>query len=264
MQPAPLFGGAERQAATNIPLLRNHGVDVVPLVGPGRAIADWLHERGVHAFVHTPNFPGGWAKPHGITRATLPFRYVQCGLRLREEVFRLVKEHAIDLIYAALPFSWVVATPIARTFGIPIVWRAGGIEVSSLEKRSLRAFTRLHRPDRMVCPAEKIQTVFEPLVRAPFDVIVNGVDAAQFHPAAGDPSRHRPPGARMVVGFAARLVPQKRIEDFLAAAGRLSRERPDVSFSRSSWRARGASVRTTRSWRARPAATSVSSATWGT
>ena len=38
LQPAPLFGGAERQAATMSALLPEFGVEVVPMVGPGNVL----------------------------------------------------------------------------------------------------------------------------------------------------------------------------------------------------------------------------------
>jgi glycosyltransferase involved in cell wall biosynthesis len=230
LQPAPLFGGAERQTATNVPLLAKFGVDVLPVVGPGQALGDWLRERGVDDFIHTANFPGGWPKPHGLERASLPWRYVACGYRLLAQITELVREHSIDLIYASLPFSWIVGTVAARRLGIPIVWRGGGIEVAAAEKVALYGFTRVYQPDRMICPAQKIRALFGPLVPAPIDVIVNGVDAAQFNPSAGDPDLYPRGNARLVVGLAARLVPQKRVEDFIAVAARVGAARSDVSF----------------------------------
>src|SRR5687767_7162656 len=50
LHPAPLFGGAERQAAYAASLWPEFGVDVLPMVGPGQAVVDWLRQRGVKEF----------------------------------------------------------------------------------------------------------------------------------------------------------------------------------------------------------------------
>lgn len=230
LQPASLFGGAERQAATVIPLLRRSGIDVVTLVGPGRLAVDWLQERGVQDIVYTLDFPGGWRKPRGLERLTLPWRYVRCRQRIAAEVERLVEERHVDLVYAALPFSWIAATPAARRRGVPIVWRAGGTEISPAVRTALRGWSAFNSPDLLVCCSESVKRTFGPTVRAPAEVVLNGVDTTQWHPAAADPARLRPREARLVVGFAARLVGQKRPEDILALAARIAPQHADVVF----------------------------------
>src|SRR5690606_36016433 len=77
---------------------------------------------------------------------------------------------------------------------------------------------------------DAVGQLYRPLVGAPTEMIRNGVDDDQFRPGAGDGRRLRPPGARVVVGFAGRLVPQKRPEDFIAAAAHVAAIRPDVAF----------------------------------
>ena len=47
LQPAAHFGGAERQAATIVPMLREFGVETTPYVGPGQEIVEWFRERGM-------------------------------------------------------------------------------------------------------------------------------------------------------------------------------------------------------------------------
>ena len=74
-----------------------------------------------------------------------------------------------------------------------------------------------------------MQRTFGPHVPAPSVVVPNGVDTEQFHPLQGLP-RYRPAGASMVVGFSARLVPQKRPDDVIRAAAPIVRKHPNVTF----------------------------------
>ncbi len=222
LQPAPLFGGAERQAAEQALFLPQLGVDVVVVGGPGRVIADWLSEVPKAKFVHSPNFPGGWAPQRGAAKLTVPFRYVQCGFRSRAEIARIVRGDHFDVMVASLPFSWITGTLVARSAGIPIVWRAGGARINALQKSSLWAVTRFMRPDLLLCNGEAVRRTFQPFVPAPVAVVPNGVDSRVFNERAGDSARFRPRDARFVVGYAGRLAPSKRPGDVIEMARRLS------------------------------------------
>lgn len=230
LQPAPLFGGAERQAATNVPLLRELGLEVVPVVGPGTAIAEWLRERGVNDFVLSDCFPGGGPRPRGLARLSLPDQYRRCLVRSQRLVAKLVNERGIDVILAAMPFSWVASTEVARRLGVAIVWRAGGTEITAMQKAALWTWGIRQSPDLLLCNGDAVRRTYAPLVRAPVAVVPNGVDIEQFRPGDHDPRRYRPPRARLAVGFAARLVAQKRPQDFIELAAQLARRRPDVAF----------------------------------
>lgn len=231
LQPAAHFGGAERQAATVVPLLQEFGVDTIPFVGPGDEIVEWFHERGMRddELVHSTSFPGMWSEARGFARIGRLWQYARCIWETRAQIARLIRERDIDLIFAAMAFSWITATPVARAFGIPIVWRAGGTECTPAEQKLLRAWTKFHPPDQLVCNGDAVNELYGPIARAPSVVIRNGLDPRQFHPGAGDGSSLRPPNAKVVIGFAARLVPQKRPEDFIAAASRFA-HRDDVAF----------------------------------
>ena len=230
MQPCSSFGGAERQASLNVPRLSESGFDVLPLVGPSQTIVRWLNDNGVDELVHTHEFPGGGPKLTGWARARIPFIYVRAVHRIAEQIEALVRERRIDAILAAMPFSWVAATPVARRLGVPIIWRAGGTEISTPEKMILAAWAAVSPPDLLVSCGQAVHDRFARLIDAPAVVINNGVDTEAFHPGAGDARLYRPEGARLVVGFAARLVQQKRPEDFLRMAAEIAPYHRDVRF----------------------------------
>jgi glycosyltransferase involved in cell wall biosynthesis len=230
LQPAPLFGGAERQAALLTRLIPQFGVDVTPMVGPGHVVADWLRECGVREIVETQHFPGGWKKQRGVARLTLPFRYVDCGLRARVEIAHWADAQAVDIILASLPFAWITGGLVARHRGLPIVWRAGGTYLNSVQKAALWTLTRFMRPSLLLCNSEAVRDTFSPLVPAPVAVVPNGVDQGRFHRGAGDARRYRPVGCSYVVGCAMRLADSKRPQDFVALAARLRHSHPAVKF----------------------------------
>jgi glycosyltransferase involved in cell wall biosynthesis len=230
LQPAPLFGGAERQAALTAMLMPQFGVDVVPMVGPGHVVADWLRECGVGEIVETRAFPGGWNKQSGLGRLSLPYRYFDCGVRARAEIASVAEAQAIDIIVASLPFAWITGALVAGRARIPIVWRAGGTYLNVAQKAALWLLTRFQRPDLLLCNSNAVHDTFGPLVPAPVEIVPNGVDQRMFHPGAGDPWRYRPAGKRHVVGCAMRLADSKRPQDFVSLAARLRQRCPGVHF----------------------------------
>jgi glycosyltransferase involved in cell wall biosynthesis len=230
LQPCASFGGAERQCATMIPRLGELGFDVLPLVGPNGLIARWLDEQGVTGTLLTLDFPGAWPPARGVARLRLPARYARCRRRIAERVDDIVRSAAIDLVFAAMPFSWAAATAVCRRAGVPIVWRAGGTVIRPLESAALAAWSRVSPPDLLLCCSQAVHDVFAPLVAAPAAVVRNGVDLAMFAPDEARAPALRPRGAPLVVGFAARLAPPKRPQDFVAMAARVARTHPEATF----------------------------------
>jgi glycosyltransferase involved in cell wall biosynthesis len=229
VQPSELFGGAERQAATVLPQLAAQGLEVTALVGPGETIVDWLHAAGIRT-LYSRRFPRDWAESRGLERIGRALDFVRQVGPMQRELRGLLDSGGFDLVVGAMPFSWVSATSACRERGIPIVWRAGGTELSGPQRAVLARWAPRHPPDALVCNSEAVRAMFAPLVPAPARVIRNGVDTDLFFPGARGGRDLRPPGARVIIGFAGRLVPQKRPQDFLAMAQRLAAHHPDVSF----------------------------------
>lgn len=232
VQPGDAFGGTERQAATVIPLLAENGIDVVPLVGPGKTIVEWLHTRGVPDVIHSAEFPENMPSQRGLAFLGVPRHYIRARARIAGAVAQMIRAHHIDLVYASLPFAWVSTTETCRNLGIPIVWRAGGPQIyaRALGRALFSSWARRHPPDLVLCSSSAVRATFEGLIPAPIAVVLNGVDLEQFRPAAARTRRRHSTGGEVTVGFAARLVAAKGIRDVLTIAARCADTAPQVRF----------------------------------
>jgi glycosyltransferase involved in cell wall biosynthesis len=246
IQPSELFGGAERQIAAVLPQLEKQGVAVTALVGPGHTIVDWLEGAGVRDVVHSQSFPRDMSDARGFAQLGRAREFVAQAHVVEREVEALIEQRRIDAVIGGMAFSWVSATRAARRKGIPIIWRAGGMELSSLERVLLRLWARKNPPDALICNGEGVRDLFAPLIPAPAYVVRNGVDTSLFRPGvaaggiggastggtggAGGANAPRSTSTGPTIGFAGRLVPQKRPEDFLAMAARIAARHPDVRF----------------------------------
>jgi glycosyltransferase involved in cell wall biosynthesis len=229
LQPSELFGGAERQIAAVLPQFQKQGVAVTALVGPGRTIVDWLQGAGVQDIVSSPNFPRDQSEARGLEHVVRASEFVARAHVDEREVEKLIEDRRIEAIVAGMSFSWVAATPAARRKGIPVLWRVGGMELSMIERMALKIWARLNPPDALISNGQSVRDLFAPLVPAPSYIVRNGVDTDLFQ-AAGASGRMRPGDASVVIGFAGRLSPQKRPQDFLEMAARIGSRFPNVRF----------------------------------
>jgi glycosyltransferase involved in cell wall biosynthesis len=207
LQPSELFGGAERQVAAVLPHLQRLGLAVTALVGPGRTIVDWLREAGVRDIVHSTSFPRDMSDARGVGQLARAQEFVTHAGVVEQQVEALIEDRRIDAVIAGRAFSWVSATRAARRKGVPVLWRVGGMELSSVERLLLPLWSRRNPPDAIICNGEGVRDLFAPLIPAPVHLVRNGVDTRLFRPAAAPRSTF---GTPSVVGFAGRLVPQKR------------------------------------------------------
>lgn len=231
LQPSELFGGAERQIAAVLPQLQKQGVTVTALVGPGHTIVDWLESAGVGDVVHSRSFPRDMSDARGLALLARAQEFVAQARVVEREVEALIEERRVDAVVGGMAFSWVSATRAARRKGVPIIWRAGGMELSSLDRFLLPLWAKRNPPDALICNGEGVRDMFAPLIPAPAYVVRNGVDTSLFRPGAnGGCGVRRTAGTGTAVGFAGRLVPQKRPEDFLAMAARIAPRHPEVRF----------------------------------
>jgi glycosyltransferase involved in cell wall biosynthesis len=231
IQPSELFGGAERQAASLLPQLARLGLKVTALVGPGTTIVEWLRHAGVEDIVHSNHFPRDWAESRGLERLARARDFVHCAGLVEHQLETLMDDRGVDVVVAAMAFSWVAATRACRQRDVPILWRVGGMELSMPQRLLLPGWAGRHPPDALVCNSEAVRDLFAPLIPAPAWVVRNGVDSEWFRPGLGATGVNlRPPGATEVIGFAGRLVPQKRPEDFLAMAAAVASRHPGTQF----------------------------------
>lgn len=198
------------------------------LVGPGRTIVDWLRDAGVKDIVHSSAFPRDHSDARGFGWLARSQEFVTSARLIGREVEALIDGRGIDLVVAGMAYSWVSATPAARRKRVPVIWRAGGMELSALERLLLKGWARRNPPDALIANGEGVRAMFAPLIPAPAHVVRNGVDTTLFYPGAAPGAFRR--GSDRVVGFAGRLVPQKRPQDFLAMAARIASHHPGIRF----------------------------------
>ena len=229
VQPGDAFGGTERQAATVMPLLASHDVDVVALVGPGETIVEWLQARGMCDVVFSRDFPENMPSARGLAFLGVPMHYARARARIAQTIAHLIQERGIDLVYASLPFAWASATETCRRLGVPIVWRAGGPQIyaRALGHFVFAPWARRNPPDLVVCSSGAVRATFAALVPAPLAVVLNGVDLDAFSPATSHESTS---DGEMIVGLAARLVAAKGIRDVLEVAARMAATDANVRF----------------------------------
>ena len=220
LQPSELFGGAERQIAAVLPQFQKQGVAVTALVGPGQTIIDWLQGVGVKDVVRSPNFPRDQSEARGLGHLPVAAEFVTQAHVVQREVEALIDDRRIEAIVAGMAFSWVASTPAARRKGIPVIWRVGGMELSMVERVALKIWARHNPPDALIANGESVRDMFAPLVPAPSFVVRNGVDTDLFRPISSA-SMMRARDGSTVVGFAGRLSPQKRPQDFLEMVARI-------------------------------------------
>lgn len=218
LQPTIEFGGAERQASLVLPLLADHGFEATLVMGPGDGLARWLSRRGFERFHRSQHFPG--PEPFSLLRLCGIFSQLE---RLLDELDGLHARTPFDVVVGSLGFGWAAAGLCARRWGVPSVWRAGGITLGSTSDRqspeglALRLLGKLLPPELLVCNAEAVARYFGPLVPAPTRVVLNGVEL----PA--QPARPRP-DRLFTVGFAGRLAPEKNLPLLFEAIARARAE----------------------------------------
>jgi glycosyltransferase involved in cell wall biosynthesis len=235
VQPAEVFGGPERQAVLHISRLPRHGVEVIPVVGPGPAIRGAMAEAGITDYqfsehlCHEPHYPIEtlWA---GLRFGA---RFTRDWLMTQQTLLRLARRHRVDVVLCSRAVGWIAASGVARALGLPSVWRAGGRITRPFEHRLLSTFGPLFRPALFLANCEAIRRQMAPLIGCPSDVLHNGVDTGVF-----DPQRIRrdvraelglPPGTP-VVGMSARPAPEKGMDRLLRVIQACSRAQPAIRF----------------------------------
>jgi glycosyltransferase involved in cell wall biosynthesis len=219
VQPAEVFGGAERQGVLHMSLLAQHGFDVVPVVGPGKAIIPVLEEHGIHdfvfleAFCHEAYYPLNW-----LEHAAYWGSFVRDWFAMQERLLDVIKTKSIDIILANRSTGWIAASWAAYRLRIPMVWRGGGRLTHWTESLALNVLSRGFGPDVLICNCEAVRANLIPYIQCASYVVNNGVDPQRFDPRRIEPRIRRELGLdeqTLVVGFPSRPAPEKGLE-FLA------------------------------------------------
>lgn len=219
--PAAGFGGAERQGLLHIRNLGDHGVDVIPVVGPGDVVRQALHDDGVFDEVFLPYLPEDVTNAGGTWSG-----FLRDWVRTQHELARVVRERNIDMIFASRSVGWVAASGVARRLKIPIVWRGGSRITRAAERVALRLAMPLWSPALFLANCDAVAADFAPhVVRT--ELLPNAVDTARFDPSCVRTERMD----GQLVGLAARPAPGKGLELLVEIVARTTQSRPKVKFA---------------------------------
>jgi glycosyltransferase involved in cell wall biosynthesis len=156
---------------------------------------------------------------------------------------RVVRRARPDVLQTWMYHADLSGGIVGRLAGIPVVW---GIHYADGDPRAVKPMTRWIRaacarlsgtvPARVVCCAESARRSHAAIgYRADRMVVIpNGFAVDRFAPSARARGEVRAelalPADAPIVGWVARFHPDKDPENFLAAAARVARARPDACF----------------------------------
>lgn len=184
-----------------------------------------VRDLGIHAEVLAWN------------RATpRPWRTAQ-GLLAAARLKRHLRRHAVGALIANTYNDFLLAGPVARRLGVPVLWRSRADvfpNAEPAERPALARFVSGHAARVLTTTVYDQRAIVEAGV--PPDrvhLVRQGVDPRVYHDADGG-RRHRArtafglPSRALVAGFVARLVPQKGHLVFFEALERVVRKQPEV------------------------------------
>lgn len=222
--PAEGFGGAERQAIYHMKLLPRFGIEVVPLVGPGKLVVEQLKAQGIDNIEFSESIVREYGRPYHTNEYTHYLaNNVGTWIVAQQVLHHLVREARIDVIFASRVTGWIMVGLLSRILGIPQVWRVGSRPVHNAEISLLRLFASLSGPRAIVCNCQAVQRDARKAIHAPSTVIYNGVDLNRFDPRSVRPMQRSELGIDsnrpVIVGVAARPAPGKGLETLAHALG---------------------------------------------
>jgi glycosyltransferase involved in cell wall biosynthesis len=232
LQQAESLGGAERQALVALKLLPQFGVEVLPIVGPGKLLCRALDEAGIE-YVYSPDLPNGFEGPASpLQRARKVLGYVSSYFKVRDLISGHARAFGADLIYASRPYGWVVGGGAGRVAGIPVVWRTGSRTTSAHQRMWLRIGNARYRPVALIGNCQAVLDSMSPCITCEAHLVPNGVELSRFDPRRAVPSFRDLPGVgdAPVVGMVARPSPDKGFDTVLRALPLLLRRVPQAKL----------------------------------
>lgn len=228
--PAAGFGGAERQGVLHIRHLGAHGIDVVPVVGPGHVVPRELELEGVRHHLFLPRMPEEVSSQRG---GRCWGGFLRDWAATQRDLARIARAETVNLVFASRSVGWISASAVARWLRLPLVWRGGSRITHPAERLARRLMAPIVRPDLFIANCAAVANDLAPYLRCRSEVLVNAVDAARFAPHRTGLSLRDSlglDGRTPVVGMAARPAPGKGLE-LLAEVVALTRAAlPSVRF----------------------------------
>ncbi|MBK8481504.1 MAG: glycosyltransferase family 4 protein [Proteobacteria bacterium] len=232
--PTQAFGGAERQALLHIRRLPDYGVEVLPVVGPGKPMCRALEEAGVRDYVYLDDVPEETHSQLSLWgNVRYCARYFSTARRAARRLVELARTGGVDAIFAARTIGWIVSARAARRLALPLVVRQGSRPFHPIAKLGARLSPLLlgGRPTAMLSNCEAAHRIVAPLIGVEGAILPNAVDCARFDRARVEPRFRSALGLGPdvpVVGLAARPAPDKGLEFLAEVVGRLREAVPGL------------------------------------
>lgn len=232
--PTQAFGGAERQALLHIKRLPECGIDVLPIVGPGKPMCRALEAAGVKDYVFLDEIPEQTHSRMSIWgNMRYCVQYFSSARRASNRITALGRAENIDLVFGARTIGWIVSAPVARNLRVPLIVRQGSRPFHPIAKLGARLSPMLlrNRPTAMLSNCEAAHRIVAPLVGVPGRILPNAVDVQRFDSTRVAPHFRETLGLSPdvpVVGVAARPAPDKGFEFLGQVALKMRQQVPNM------------------------------------
>jgi L-malate glycosyltransferase len=152
-------------------------------------------------------------------------------------VGRYVKEHGIQVIHAHLPWAGILARIVGKVTGIPVIYTEHNKqERYHIVTRLMNLFTMNWAKSVVAVSSDVEESIkkFKPRLKTGLQVILNGVNTAQFLPdrdiGKSVREKYGIPLDALVIGTVAVFRFQKRLDLWLEIAAGIHAEKKDVHF----------------------------------
>lgn len=158
-------------------------------------------------------------------------------LLMQRRLQKLIREHRFDLIHADLPVTGILARLMGRRYGIPVIYTEHNLQerYHPLTRRA-NALT-FGWNDCVLAVSEEVATSINRFglgKKTKVKTLLNGVPVEQVRAEAGNVNALREefciPKNNLVVGTVAVFRRQKRLQDWLEVASRVTKQQKNVTF----------------------------------
>jgi glycosyltransferase involved in cell wall biosynthesis len=147
------------------------------------------------------------------------------------KLWLIIKQEKPDLVYANAARTFVCATIACRLCNVPLIWHVHSIFEKGISRKLCNYFGKNKTVKKIIAVSQAAKAPLEALTDK-IEVIYNAIDEKVYYPGVKTGIFRKSLGLdeNIVAGMVSLLVEWKCIDDFIRAAGIISREYPKVKF----------------------------------